>query len=102
MRRQQIIIFQRLKNRGGVSNSPSVGGERLRCTGLADDAAAGNAADYKREGQGEALHIACAVIAAIVRFSMKVRNSHTSVAYKKNLKSRMIFEADSFVCGRLT
>ena len=31
------------------------------------------AADYKREGQGEALHIACAVIAAIVRFSMKVR-----------------------------
>ena len=51
------------------------GGERLRCTRLA--AAVATAADYKMEGRGEALHIACAVIAAIVRFSMKVRQSLT-------------------------
>ena len=43
----------------------------MRCTRRA--AAGAVAADYKMEGRGEALHIACAVIAAIVRFSMKVR-----------------------------
>ena len=53
---------------------PASGGERLRCTRRA--AAVATAADYKMEGEGEALHIACAVIAAIVRFSMKVRQRH--------------------------
>ena len=63
----------------------------MRCTRRA--AAAATAADYKMEGRGEALHIACAVIAAIVRFSMKVKQRDSD---RFNILRIMIL--DELVC----